>query len=49
LHAWLATLALLAKQPVRWLSAGRRRDAEAVAWAVFDHARGRYGQSDRFG
>jgi len=48
LYAWLATLGLLAKQPVRWLSARRRRDAEAVAWAVADHLRGRYGRSAHF-
>jgi len=47
--AWLATLALLAKQPPRWLSPARRREAEAVAWAVWDHLRGRYGRSGRFG
>ncbi len=46
---WLATLALLAKQPLRWLSRPRRRDAEAVWWGVLDHLRGRYGRSGRFG
>lgn len=47
--AWLATLGLLAKQAVRWFSRTRRRDAEAVAWGVVDHLRGRYGRSGRFG
>jgi GT2 family glycosyltransferase len=48
LHAWLATLGLLAKQPARWVTPRRRRDAEAVAWAVMDHLRRRYGRSGRY-
>jgi GT2 family glycosyltransferase len=47
--AWGATLWLLAKQPLRWLTPQRRRDAEAVVFAVADHLRGRYGRSGRFG
>jgi GT2 family glycosyltransferase len=46
---WGATLWLLAKQPLRWLSAARRRDAVAVVGAVADHLRRRYGRSARFG
>jgi hypothetical protein len=49
LWAWLATLVLLAKQPLRWLSPPRRRDAEAVVWAVADASRGRFGRSAQFG
>lgn len=48
-RAWIETLGLLAKQPARWPSRSRRRDAEAVAWGVLDHARRRYGRSARFG
>lgn len=48
-HAWLATLVLLARQPVRWLTGWRRRDAEAIWWAVLDHLGGRYGRSARYG
>jgi GT2 family glycosyltransferase len=47
--AWLETALLLAKQPLRWLDSGRRRDAEAVFAGVADHLRGRYGRSARFG
>jgi GT2 family glycosyltransferase len=46
---YLATAALAARQPIRWLWPSRRRDAEAVLWAVADHLRGRYGRSRRFG
>ena len=46
---WLATLALLSKQPARWLFSWRRRDAEAVMWAVADYVGGRCGRSDRYG
>jgi len=48
-RAWGEILALLARQPIRWWSPRRRRDAEAVAWGVIDHARGRYGRSGRWG
>ncbi len=47
--AWLATLVLLLKQPLRWLTPWRRRDAAAVVWGVLDHLTGRYGRSQRFG
>lgn len=46
---WGATLWLLAKQPLRWLSPARRRDAAAVVYAVVDHLHRRYGRSGRFG
>lgn len=48
-YAWLSTAALMAKQPARWLLPSRRRDAQAVLFAVADHLRGRYGQSPTFG
>jgi GT2 family glycosyltransferase len=47
--AWLAILGLLAKQAIRWFAPTRRRDAEAVAWGVLDHLRGRYGRGGWFG
>ncbi|MFN2114731.1 MAG: glycosyltransferase family 2 protein [Anaerolineae bacterium] len=47
--AWAETIGLLAKQPPRWISPARRRDAEAVFLGVLDHLRGRYGRSARFG
>jgi GT2 family glycosyltransferase len=48
-RAWWETIVLLARQPPRWLSASRRRDAEAVWYGVRDHLAGRYGRSERFG
>ncbi len=47
--AWLATWLLVLKQPVRWLTPHRRRDAAAVVFGVLDHLAGRYGQSAQFG
>ena len=48
-RAWAETLALAAKQPVRWLWSNRRREAEAVLLGLADHLRGRHGRSPRFG
>ena len=48
-RCWLETLGLAARQPARWCLPSRRRDAEAVGWAIVDHLRGRYGRSSRFG
>ena len=48
-RAWAETAALLARQPLRWPTPWRRRDAEAVVAGVADHLAGRYGRGRRFG